>query len=96
MFLSIFSKTFLTIANAIEKIFPGEKASTYYTPYCSNGEEVVPTSGSIWEHYNYLKGVLIEKNLLLKPQSKRQRERCLDPAHDREFINIYFILNYTF
>ena len=41
------SKVFIALSKAIENIFPGESASTYYTPYISENGISVPISGTL-------------------------------------------------
>ncbi|XP_051162416.1 uncharacterized protein LOC127282287 [Leptopilina boulardi] len=70
----ISSKTFTSLANAIAKIFPGEEASIYYSPYkCENGKKIA-VSGSLWSNYSYTKDCMRKNNLLSPPVISKQSE----------------------
>lgn len=39
----------------IEKLFPNEIKETYFTPYCKDGNNVIPMKGKLYDKYCNLK-----------------------------------------
>ena len=60
----ISTELFIQLSKEVEVIFQGESASTYFTPYAQQGEDVLLANGKLWHHYNYVKKCLKEDNLL--------------------------------
>lgn len=50
----------------IANFFPCENPNTYYTPYSKIGKRRINPSGTLWEHYNYLK-LKYRKRTILQP-----------------------------
>ena len=65
-------KIFIAISESIQQIFPGEIATTYFSPLRSENGHIVQKTGTLWAHYNYLKDVLRKKGILENPKSKKQ------------------------
>ncbi|XP_034938897.1 uncharacterized protein [Chelonus insularis] len=46
---------FKELANQIVNLFPCENVLTYYSPYVEVNKRRINSSGTMWDHYNYLK-----------------------------------------
>lgn len=73
-FFSIPTELLVIISKEIEKLFPGESASTYFSSYRSENGISIPPSGSLWFNYNYVKDVLRSNNLLEVPKKQNSKE----------------------
>ena len=81
--ISISSKTFIAISQAIENLFPGESSNTYYSPYKSEQGTDIQISGTLWAHYNYTKDKLRAKNLLEPPRSRAKKNPLVVEPHGK-------------
>ena len=67
--------------------------------YSSEEGVIIPPSGALWDHYNYTKGVLREKNLLEKPRHRRLKMKnqvslCTSEFILKIFFHAYVILHF--
>ncbi|XP_031781355.1 uncharacterized protein LOC116416569 [Nasonia vitripennis] len=76
---------FEILANEICSIFIHEHPSVYFTASVKQGEQILVTSGKLWNHYNYSKSVLRKANLL--KNLKRNGPANLLDAEKLEQIN---------
>ena len=61
-------------ANDIVKIFPSEKAETYFGGFKTvNGMRIL-AHGKLWDHYNYIKSVLRDQGVLEGRKFKRKKQ----------------------
>ena len=60
---------FATLAEIIEKVFPTENSSTYFTPSKIENGIRVPSTGKLRNHFEYIKGEL-RRGGIIKPYSK--------------------------
>ena len=75
----ISDKVFIAISNILEQTFPGEIATTYFSPFRSENGYIVQKTGTLWAHYNYLKDVLRKQGILENPKSKKQNPENVPP-----------------
>lgn len=60
-------------ANDIVRIFPSEKAETYFGSFRTvNGVRIL-ANGKLWDHYNYMKSILRDQGLLEGRKLKRKK-----------------------
>lgn len=73
--LRIETKVFIALSNAIESLFPGELACSYYTLFKSENGTTVQTGGTLLWHYNYVVEKLRSQNLLDRAYYSKKKEK---------------------
>ncbi|XP_022165737.1 uncharacterized protein LOC111030516 [Myzus persicae] len=61
--LKIEKNKFSLLAEGIEKLFPNEIKETYFTPYCKDGNNVIPMKGKLYDKYCNLKKQIKKINI---------------------------------
>ena len=64
---------FIQFAKTVERIFPGENAATYFTPFRVENKVRIHATGKLKSHFDYIKGQLRAEGVI-KPHSEKLTE----------------------